>query len=111
MEKFLCSSEAAKKLNFATFNGFDHLCVDMDEKPLTISVRTADDQHITFSFINRPSGPGSQCVDIVHHDGPKNESGNPLQTASFLGQGPTNFVTRPSDKSPTTIVSVSLKRN
>lgn len=87
-----------------------HLCVALPDETCTISVRTPDGNKITFSFIHRPEGLGHQCVDIVHHSDKLNESGNPLQTASFLGQGPTNAVTCPNDDSPTTLVVLSLPK-
>lgn len=107
----LPSNEAAEK-GFATFNNKgEHVCVELPQATATITVKTADDELVTFSFVQRPQSGGKfghQCVDIVHHGLARNESGSPLQAASFLGQGPTNAVTSPKDESPTTIVVLSI---
>lgn len=100
--------EGAEYNGFAVFNGGRHLCVELETEPTTISVKTADGKLITFAFTCRTSGLGHQCVDIVHHGKTKNDSGSPLQSAAFLGQGPTNAVCKPDDESPTTIVVLSI---
>ena len=105
--KVLNRSEAIAD-GFACFNSGDHYCIDLPNAPVTISVRTPDGKLVTFAFVRRPSDIGHQCVDIVHHGLVKNETGYPLQTAAFLGSGPTVAVTKPTDEVPTTIIALNL---
>ena len=100
--------EQAADAGFAVFNGGRHVCLELANEPTTISVKTPDGKLVTFAFTRRPEGDGHQCVDIVQHGKARNANGNPLQQASFLGQGPTNAVTKLTDESPTTIVVLSL---
>ena len=102
------SRDEAKALGYAVYNGGNHVCIDLDNAPATISVRTPDGKLVTFAFTCRPDGEGHQCVDIKNHSMALNDSGNALQRASFLGQGPTNATCHESDDSPTTVVVLSL---
>lgn len=103
------SATSAEEQGFATYNKNGvHVCIDLPQSNATISVKTPDGELVTFAFIPRPEGEGHQCVDIQHHGKVVNESNCPLQSASFLGQGPTNAVTRPQDDSPTTVVVLRI---
>jgi hypothetical protein len=108
MNKFL--PKDSKDRQFASYNNCPHMDVNLPDETCTISVRTPDGNKVTFGFIHRPEGAGHQCVDIVHHSAEVNSNGNPLQTATFLGQGPTIAVTKPQDEVPCTLVVLSLPK-
>ena len=100
--------QAALDANFAGYNNGRHLLIELEQETTTLSVKTPDGKLVTFAFCERPNRQGHQCVDIINHSMPKNESSCPLQRAAFLGQGPTNAVTQETDEQPTTVVVLSI---
>ena len=100
----------AEVKGFATYCGYKHLMVDIPDEGYTITVKTPDGNKVSFAFMHRPEGIGHQCVDIIHESGILNESGNHLQRAAFLGQGPTVATTKPDDETPTTVVVLQLPK-
>jgi hypothetical protein len=66
------SAEAAHADGFATFNGYEHLCIDAADtsESFTIAVRLNDGTHATFSVL--ASQGRHFCIDI-HHDAERRE--------------------------------------
>lgn len=63
-------ADQAEAAGFATFNrNGKHVCLDLGQESVTISVKTADDELVTFAFVERRNGEGHQCVDVQHHKG------------------------------------------
>ncbi len=62
------SRDEAEDRGFAVFNGGEHVCVDLtDVGHATISVKTGDEELVTFALMPRHEAKGHQCVDIKHH--------------------------------------------
>jgi len=94
---------------FAGFNGNNrHVCLDLPQENVTISVRSPDGGLMTIAFAQRHEGKGHQSADIVYHSGYK-VHGKPVQKALFLGAGPTIAAVDPmKDEVPTTTVVVQM---
>jgi hypothetical protein len=66
MHPELLSVNDAKKKGFATYNGCQHLCLEIPDGMTTISARTSEGKKITFSFLPYKTDGPPQCVDIEH---------------------------------------------
>lgn len=104
--------EQAEEIGHAVFNSCDHICIDLPDATTTLSVRSPDGNKVTFAFVQRCDGKGHQCVDIQHHTPEafttQGDRNLPIQSALFLGPGPTNALCKIDDDSPTTLVVLKL---
>ena len=105
---------------YATFNGFEHLCVDVPDGGFTISAKTSEGKRITFSFLPYKSGGPAQCVDICYHDGKRGTTANDAECPVFdvICFGETNgskaqrfqYDSREKGNHPTGIVCVLMDK-
>jgi len=105
----LRSRPEAEKFGYAGFNGGKHLCIDVPDESLTLTLKTKAGAKVTFSFV-----PGeAQCIDIQHHNGGKTvRNGDrqvPVQSCIAFTPGHPVFFTKPDDAEPVTLISLSLK--
>lgn len=95
----LSQIEAIEK-GFAGFNRGKHHCIELDEGHHTISVKSGGNL-LTFAFVPNPSGPGHQCVDILHHN--RKEG---MKCWGAAGGG-TDFIRKPEDGVTLLIVNLT----
>lgn len=105
----LRSRPEAEKFGFAGFNNNPHLCIELTDEPITLTVKTKAGAKVTFAFV-----PGAaQCFDIQHHNGGATvRNGDrevPVQRCSVHTVGSLVFVGKTDDAVPATLISLSLK--
>ena len=110
LEKFqILTVERAEEEGFATYDGCDHVCLKLADKPVTLSVRCSNGKLVTFKFQHYEKLGGHHCVDVTYH-GPNQLDGIPIQHCSVNGLGPTLYNTkRDATDDPATQVVVSLR--
>lgn len=105
----LRSRPEAEKFGFAGFNQNPHLCIELTDEPITLTVKTKAGAKVTFAFV----AGEAQCFDIQHHNGGKTvRNGSrdvPVQKCSAHTIGHPVFIGKVDDAEPVTLISLSTK--
>lgn len=106
----LRSRAEAEKFGFAGFNNGKHLCIELPDEPITLTVKTKAGAKATFAFL----AGEAQCVDIQYHNSGvtirSGEADVPVQQCAVFTAGHPLYVSRLLDAEPATLISLSLRR-
>lgn len=105
----LRSRPEAEKFGYAGFNGGKHLCMELPDESVTLTVKTKAGAKVTFAFV----AGEAQCIDIQHHNGGRTvRNGDrqvPVQACTAFTPGHPVFIGKPDAAEPVTLISLSLK--